>query len=197
MKKIEIEGYGKVFLSGIDFKSGDGFVCDNNGNPLVRFSESVRGATGYKDKDGNIVASSGVHKKVNVKGEDIVLAKLKATNKLAKGDFVVKTKAEGDYEFSNGVERKVYVITTDSNDLRTFLNDGSSLVFGFVAGAGFKAWKGILRKHTTKTGKELYTLGLTRGNLDKAFDEFADEPIEVEIGVFPDNSNVRKLVDLD
>ena len=198
MKKVEIEGYGKLFLNGIEFKSGEGVVVDATGKPLEKFSEGgMRATTGYKDANGGIVASKDLCRKMNIKGEDTIIQKLKATTNIAKGDTIEKLKAECDYDFNNGVERKLYVVSTDSKELRTLLNDNKGLVFPFVAGAGFKAWKGILRKHTTKKGKDVLTLGLTRGNMDNAFDLFADEPIEVEIGTFGDNSNAKKLVDLD
>jgi hypothetical protein len=196
-KKVEIEGYGKIFLSGIEFKSAEGQVVDSQGNPLTRFSESVRGKSGWKDANGNIVASKETCRKMNIKGEDTIISKLKQTTKIAKGDLREKSRIDADYDFSNGGERKLYVITTDSKELRALLDDDKALEFPFVAGGGFKAWKGILRKHTTKKGKNVFTLGLTRGNIDKAFEDFADEPIEVEIGVSPDNQNAKKLVDLD
>jgi len=197
VKKIEIEGYGNIFLNGVEFKSVEGKAVDNQGNPLTRFSESVRGKSGWKDKDGNVVAGKDVCRQMNVKGEDLVIQKLKATKKLAKSELVERSKADADYEWANGGERKVYVVNTDGKELRQLLEDNKSLVFPFVAGGGHKAWKGILRQHTTKKGKSVFTLGLTRGNIDNAFDSFADEPIEVELGVSPDNANVKKLVDLD
>jgi len=197
VKKVEIEGFGKIFLSGIEFKSAEGVVVDSQGNPLTRFNESVRGKSGWKDANGNIIAGKETCRKMNIKGEDNIISKLKQTTKISKSDVREKDRTDADFEWANGGERKVYVITTDSKELRTLLEDNKALVFPFVAGGGFKAWKGILRKHTTKKGKGIYTLGLTRGNLDKAFDDFADEPIEVEIGVSPDNQNAKKLVDLD
>lgn len=198
MKKVEIEGLGKIFLSGVEFKNVEGTPCDAEGNPLIRFSEGGgKGKSGWKDKNGNIVAGKDIHRKMNIKGEDKVFGKLKATTTIGKVDVREKTRVEVSDSFADGGERKLYVATTDSKDLRALLDDGKGLVFPFVAGAGHKAWKGNLFKKQTKKGKEVFVLGLTRGSIDGALDSFADEPIEVEIGVEPNNENVRALVDLD
>jgi hypothetical protein len=198
MKKIEIEGYGQIFLNGIDFKRAEGKPVDKQGNPLTRFNDGgVKGVSGYKDINGNVISSKEVCKSFNIKGEDQVVAKLKATDKLGKSDLIEKSRADAIYAFNDGGERKLYVVNTNSKELRDYLNEDKAFIFAFVAGAGHKGWKGIITKHTTRTGKDQFILGCAGGSIDKALDAFADEPIEVEIGITADNGDVKKLVDLD
>lgn len=191
MKKLELEGYGTLFLNGIDFKSNEGVNVDAQGNPVEHFVE--RGKSGYKDKDGNVLTSKEVHKKFLINEEEVVMAKLKPTTKIDKESLFTMPIDEAYREVTLGVERKIYALVSDSIAIKEALKE-NAIVFPFVSGFGFKVWKAFVMNHTTTDGKSVLAMFLVRGNIDKAFEQYVDQPIEIEIAVVPDNSlNVKKL----
>lgn len=195
MKKIELEGYGTISIDGISFRDKPSVSCDVNGNPLKHTIEG-RGVSKYFDEKGNEVPNKEVCKKIVVNGDEKVIRKLSPTTKIKQSGIKV-SEDKNNNSMKLACERKIYAVNTQSKEIRDLLDSGKSIEFPLVVGSGFKVWRGVLNKHITTNGKEVIALFACRGNIDKAFEDYADEPIQLELDSLPEENskNVQEVFD--
>jgi len=193
MKKIELAELGIIHLNGIDFQEQKGITCDNQGNPL-KYSIEGRGTSSYRNANGEVIPRKEVCKKLNIDGEEIIVNRLTPTTKIEK-DVIEIIEDKDNSKMKLACERKIYAIHTDSKKIKDLLDEGKAISFPLVVGSGFKVWKGILNKHTTKSGKEVMSLFAVRGNIDEVFEIYHNEPLSIELDVVPKENakNVKKM----
>jgi len=192
MRKIELEGYGSVLLTPIYFKEKPSVLCDISGNP-VKYQIENRGRGVYVREDGTEILRNEVCKKLVINGEETIIRRFKPTTKIKKSSVsIIEDKQNNTMKLA--CERKVYIVSV-SPKIKKILDEGKALMFPLVVGSGFKVWKGVLNRHVTKSGKEVICLFACRGDLDKAFDEFVDEPITLELDDIPEENaeNIKKI----
>lgn len=185
-KTVVLEGYGTIMLNSINVKDGDFETVDSEGRPLT-YKKEGEGRSFYVNPDGVEVPRSQVCKKIPVEDEEIVASKFEITKQVAQDNI---NEIDDNGLIYRGLERKFYSVVTDNAKIKDLvLNQNKSLEFPFVAGQGWKIYKGIL---TAWQGK-LLLVGC-RGDLQKELDKFADDVVEFEIEAIPQQKNMKKLV---
>lgn len=192
MKRIELAGLGTLNITPIGFKDALSTNVDEEGNELLYKLTGDARVGKYFRKDGTEVSKSQVKKRFDINGEQVVMDKLKPTTKI---DADVISVGEQDNAEYYALDRKLYAVIVQSAKIKEELEAGKQISFPLVVGAGYKVWKGVVKKHNTQSGKSLYVMFAVRGNMDNAFEQFVDEPIELELGVMPEQNkqNVNKV----
>jgi hypothetical protein len=194
MKHIDLAGLGRINIFGIDFKTEEGTTCDSKGNPVEYKIEGKGKGTYRRVSDGSVLKKTEIYKKLNINNEEIIASSLTPTTSIEAEDIQVIDEKD-NVSMKKACERKSYVAMTSSQEIKKLLNEGKSIMFPVVVGTGFKIWKGIVQKWTTENGKEAIALFCCRGNIDKAFEEFDDNPIMLNLDAVPKENakNIRKL----
>jgi len=186
-KGIELKGYGLVMINPIAIKEKDFETVDPSGLAVKREMRGQRAKTVYVNTEGVEVPSNQVCKKVNIDGEDIIAPKFQPSKEVETDNIQVTDDAGIIYK---ALDRKFYNVVTDSDKLKELvLEQNKSLEFPFVAGQGWKIWKGVLTNWNNKM-----LLVACRGDLVKELDKYNDDTVEFELEVIPQQKNMKKLV---
>jgi S-adenosylmethionine hydrolase len=173
-KKINIEGFGDLFVQLINFKDREGTDCTADGKPVKREMVGERAKTVYKLEDGTEIPSTQVCKKYDMDGREMIVPKLNATKTVTKARI---REVDENGIIYRALERKFYNVTTDCDTLKQkVIQENKTLEFPLSVGNGYKAWKGVL---TNWHGKLM--LVCCRGDLNKALEKYNEETIEIEI----------------
>jgi hypothetical protein len=191
MKKISLEGYGDINLIGVEFKDAEGETVDSQSNVLTHSIEG-RGRSIYRKADGTEVANKDVCKKFVIEGEPQIISKVKPTTKIEKED-IQELEDKNNGIMQRAVDRKIFRIHTDSPKIKELVGSGKALVFPVALGSGYKVWKGVVNMWETANGRKVPALFCCRGDIDRAFEEFSDDTIEIEIPVSDNSQQVKKL----
>ncbi len=186
-KSILFDGYGAVSIQPISIKDKETETVDSEGNPLTLKYSGERAKSFYVTAEGVEVPRSQVCKKINVEDEDMILSKFSPTKEIAKDNIKEIDDVSLIY---NGIDRKFYSVVTDNEKIKDLvITQNKSLEFPFIAGGGWKIWRGIL---TNWNGKILMVL--VRGDIQKELEKYSEETVEFEIDIIPQQENMKKLV---
>lgn len=186
-KSLKLEGYGTVMISSINIKEPDFETVDPTGAPVEHKTIGERARSVYVTKDGAEISSSQVCKKIEIEGEDIIAPKFQQSKEVAKDNI---EEIDDNGLIYRAMDRKFYSVVCDNPKLKDLvINQHKSLQYPFVAGGGWKIWKGIL---TNWNGKLIMVC--CRGDLQKELEKYSEETLELEIEVIPQHKNMKQLV---
>lgn len=186
-KSVVLEGYGAIMISSINVNEKDLESVDPSGSPVVTEYRGTSAKRVYVNGDGVEVPSSQVCKKVTIEDEDLILPKFKQTKEVDADSIAV---LEDNSLIYRALDRKFYSVVTDNDKIRDLvINQNKSLQFPFTAGNGWKIWNAVL---TNWRGK-MIMVGC-RGDLAKELEKFADDTVEFELEIIPQQKNMKKLV---
>lgn len=187
VKELTLEGYGMIHISGIGIKDREFETVNPNGESVVREVIGERAKTVYKTKEGTIVPGTQLCKKILIEDEEIIAPKFTPTKEVDNENI---EEVSDNSMIYRALERKFYNVTTENGVLKNMiLEQNVNLKFPISMGSGWKLWNGIL---TNWQGKMLMVC--CRGDLVKELEKYADETVEFEIDLIPQQKNMKKLV---
>jgi hypothetical protein len=192
MKKIELVGHGSIQITGLKFAEQEGTPVDKEGN-VLKYVVEGKGTTKYVNLEGVEVPRNEVCKKLVIDGEDMVLPKFAPTTRIDEDVIsVYDAEAHSNCEL-RAIEKSWYLVNAYGK-VKEELEAGKAIEFPVVMGSGFKVWKGVLKQHALPNGKVCNMLFTVRGDIDKAIEQFLDDPIEFEMPVMGEQKqNISKL----
>jgi len=186
-KSIYLEAYGAISINPINIKDKEAETVDTAGNPLTLKYSGTRATSNYVNADGIEIPRSQVCKKIRVEDEDMIISKLNPTTEVIKDNISVTDDVSLVY---NGIDRKFYNAVTDNEKIKELvIKQNKALVFPFVAGGGFKIWKGMLVNWHSKL-----LMVAVRGDIQKELEKYSEDTVEIELDICPQQQNMKKLV---
>ncbi|MBW2970829.1 hypothetical protein KY320_01565 [Candidatus Woesearchaeota archaeon] len=185
-KSITLEGYGKIMITPINTTEPEYEMVDTAGNSLSYKMIGERARTGYFNQDGIEVPRSQVCKRIEIEGQELILPKFNPTKEVSKDDISI---CEDPELVERALERKLYNVVTDDDRIKQLvLEKGKALEFPFVAGNGWKIYKGIL---TSRNG-QLILVGCI-GDIKAELEKYSEETVELKIDTIP-KQNMKQLL---
>lgn len=186
-KELSIEGVGSILYQPVKVEEQELENVAPDGSPVERTTIGERAKTVYKTADGTEIGNTSVCKKLVIDGETIIIKKFNASKQITHEEIEY---LDGKDIVWNAIERKFYVIRTQSSSLKKMvMEEGKTIVFPFSAGNGFKVWKAALT-----TWNNQIAMVLCRGDVSKAFEAYDDQEVELTIDVMPEVQNKKKLL---
>jgi hypothetical protein len=186
-KSIMLDGYGTIMIQPIAVKECEGETVDATGNPLTYRMVGEHAHTMYVNKEGIEVPRNQVCKKFVVEDEEIIAQKFNPTKEVIAENISV---TDDNGLIYRGLDRKFYNVSCDHQKIKDLiLNEGKSLMFPVTFGQGFKIWQGVLTNWNNRL-----LLVACRGDIAKELEKYNDDTVEIEIGLVPQQKNMKKLV---
>jgi len=174
-------------INPINFKEKEYEVVDPTGMPVKRKTIGERARSIYMTADGVEVPGNQVCKKISIEGEDIVAPKFMPTAEVISEDI---EEIDDNGLIYSAIMRKFYNVITDNKKIKDLiLKQHKTLEFPFVAGLGWKMWKGVLTRWNDKL-----ILVACIGDLKKELEKYSEDTVELELEVIPQNKSMKKLV---
>ena len=186
-KSLLLEGYGTIMVQPINIKDKEYEVVDPTGKPVEHKTIGTRARSVYVTADGIEIPNNQVCKKIPIEGEDLIVPKFQPVKEIAGENIAV---IEDGSLIYRAIDRKFYNVVTDNKKIIDLvIGQNKSLEFPFVAGTGWKIWKGILTNWNNKL-----LLVACQGDLQKELEKYSEETVELEIEIIPQQKNMKKLV---
>jgi len=186
-KSIKLDGYGTIMINPISIKDKEFETVDPTGATLKRTTVGTRAKTVYVTEDGTEIPNSQVCKKIVVEEEEIIAPKFQLSSEISNENI---SQIDDNGIIYRALDRKFYNVVTDNEAIKDMvINQNKTLEFPFVAGSGWKIWKGVLTNWNNKL-----LLVCCRGDIQKELKKYSEETLEIEIGVMPQQKNMKKLV---
>lgn len=186
-KSVLLEGYGTIMIQPINIKDKDYEVVDPTGKSVEHKTIGTKARSVYVTADGIEVPNSQVCKKIPIEGEELIIPKFEPTKEVAADNILVIDDGSLVYR---AIDRKFYNVVTDNKKIKELvIEQNKSLEFPFIAGSGWKMWKGILTNWNNKL-----LLVACQGDIQRELEKYSEETVELELEIIPKQENMLKLV---
>jgi hypothetical protein len=186
-KSVKLDGFGVIHMIPINLKEVEAETVDSAGNPLTHKMVGERARSIYVNTDGIEVPRNQVCKKFVVEDEEIIAQKFNPTKEVIAENISV---IDDNGLIYRGLDRKFYNIScSDQKITDLVLKEGKSLIFPICFGSGYKIWQGVLTNWNNRL-----LLVACRGDIAKELEKYNDDTVEIEIGLVPQQKNMKKLV---